>query len=121
MKRISQSILILLVALFIGLHWMVLQSVAWAGMFVDYAADHSLEVAIAKTFDSSNQCEICKIVEAGTQETAPEKLKTKKLDVFSGNNIVRVYPTEALSFAFSERVPELPRTYESTAPPPRRG
>lgn len=121
MKRISQSILVLLMALSIGLHWVVLQSVAWAGMFVDYAADHSFGVAIEKTFDVRNKCEMCKIVEQGTQEESEQLLKPLKLDVFSDAAITTIYPPASLTFAMLDHQQEIQRTDAQALPPPRLG
>mgnify|MGYP006928404676 FL=1 len=70
------------VALSIGLHWVVLQSVAWVGMVVDYSAEYSLTTAIEKTFDGDHKCRICRLVEDGTQadEDSGFTFKPSKLD-----------------------------------------
>lgn len=118
-KRISQFILVLLVALSVGLHWVVLQSVAWTGMFVDYASDHTLAVAIEKTFDGSNKCEICKIVDEGTQEESSELLKIQKLDAFTGPASAAVYPPTVFTFALLDQTRSIHRRTDQAQPPPR--
>jgi hypothetical protein len=74
-KRAAKLALILAVALSLGLHWALLQSVAWTGMFVSYAQHTTLREAITKTFDGKNPCRICKLVREGQQsEKAKESV-----------------------------------------------
>ena len=74
-KRTAKVAVILAVALSIGLHWALLQSVAWTGMFVSFAQQTTLREAFTKTFDGKNPCRICKLVRAGQQsEKAKESL-----------------------------------------------
>ena len=51
-----------------GGHWAVLQSVAWAGMIVEYSKDSSLGAALTKTFGGKAPCKMCRAIEAGTQK-----------------------------------------------------
>lgn len=62
----------------IGLHWNLLQVVAWTGMLVRYAQDASLSEAVEKTFDGEHPCCMCKAIEKGKQ--AERKLPTQKQD-----------------------------------------
>ena len=74
-KRAAKIAIILAVALSLGLHWAVLQSVAWAGMFATYAQQTTLREAFVKTFDGKNPCRICKLVREGQQsEKAKESV-----------------------------------------------
>lgn len=66
-KRAAKVAVILTVALSVGLHWVLLQSVAWTGMFVTFAQQATLQEAFTKTFDGKNPCRICKLVRAGQQ------------------------------------------------------
>lgn len=43
-----------------GGHWIVLQSVAWSRMIVEYAQTAPLERAIGNTFDGQHPCSLCK-------------------------------------------------------------
>jgi hypothetical protein len=87
LKHAPKVILVIAVALSVGLHWVVLQSVAWAGMLVDYSAQHSLSVAFEKTFDGDNKCDLCLLVENGTKGDAENdsdhSLKLSKIDGFN--------------------------------------
>jgi hypothetical protein len=51
-----------------GAHWVVLQSVAWATMLVEYSHDASLTEAVAKTFDGRHPCEMCLTIEGAEKQ-----------------------------------------------------
>lgn len=55
----------LLLVLSLGLHWAVLQTVAWTGMLVSYTRDNGLSRAISMTFDGRHPCALCKVVQQG--------------------------------------------------------
>ena len=71
-KRAAKFAVILAVALSVGLHWVLLQSVAWTGMFVSFAQQTTVREAFTKTFDGKNPCRICKLVREG-QKSETEK------------------------------------------------
>ena len=57
----------------IGLHWGLLQSVAWVGMVVHYSQDGGIGQALVKTFDGRHPCALCKAIAKGRQtEKKPE-------------------------------------------------
>ncbi|MEQ2008463.1 MAG: hypothetical protein ABMA26_16915, partial [Limisphaerales bacterium] len=66
-KRAAKVAVILAVALSIGLHWALLQSVAWTGMFVSFAQQTTFQEAFTKTFSGKNPCRLCKLVREGQQ------------------------------------------------------
>lgn len=76
--------LVLVLALSLGLHWALLQTVAWTGMLVRYAQTDSLAIAVSKTFDGDHPCPLCVAVEQGrAAERQQDKQATKsapKLD-----------------------------------------
>ncbi|MCE9611300.1 MAG: hypothetical protein K8R23_13985 [Chthoniobacter sp.] len=51
-----------------GAHFVVLQSVAWATMLVEYSHDASLVVAVEKTFDGQHPCALCLTVQDGEKQ-----------------------------------------------------
>jgi hypothetical protein len=53
------------VAVTLGGHWLALQSLAWAGMIVDFARHESLVVAVSKTLDGNHPCSLCVTIERG--------------------------------------------------------
>ena len=78
--RFSKSLIAILLIVSLGGHWAFLQSVAWASMVIDYSKDAPLSVAVAKTFDGKNPCNLCHLVKRGQeseQKQEASKVKTK--------------------------------------------
>ena len=99
-KRVAKFAVILAVALSVGLHWVLLQSVAWAGMLVRYSQEGcSLRAAIAKTLDGQHPCQLCKITETGRRSaTSPEApTPVQKLDLFAQDRPVAWSPERCVS------------------------
>ena len=69
----------------LGLHWTLLQTVAWTGMLMTYARQGSFREAVAKTFDGEHPCVLCKVIQKGrAEEKKQEQQQVKpgfKLDV----------------------------------------
>lgn len=67
-----------LVAMFLtlGLHWHLLQSVAWARMLADYSRSASWSEAIGKTFDGKHPCPLCLQIKASRQQEERERQET---------------------------------------------
>lgn len=60
----------------IGGQWVVVQTAAWVGMFVEFSSTGSLEAALGKTFDGKHPCRFCFAVQKGTsEEKTPSSLK----------------------------------------------
>ena len=56
-----------------GGHWMVLQSVAWSAMLVQYSRNANLVSAVEQTFDGKHPCPLCKKIAQGRHdEKKPE-------------------------------------------------
>jgi hypothetical protein len=69
----------------IGGHWGILQTVAWAGMMIDYSKNAPITVAIKRTFSGEAPCRMCHAVEEGRKKerNLPATLKVdKKSDSF---------------------------------------
>lgn len=94
---------VLLLVLTLGLHWALLQTVAWTGMLVSYSRASSLTEAVRKTFDGKHPCCMCKAIESGRkaeQEQSKEKLTPDA-------KIKCVLPTE-IAFIHAPALPEFP-------------
>jgi len=66
MSRLSQILVVAALVVSIGLHWAVLQSVAWVGMAVAYSVEKgSLSEGLSDTFDGDHPCPLCKAVKQG--------------------------------------------------------
>ena len=76
----------------IGLHWPILQSVAWLNMFVSYSQEEGLEQAFVKTFNGKNPCKVCQFVAAGkkAEKKDAKDFLLKKIDLFSESERVAV-------------------------------
>jgi hypothetical protein len=91
--RLSRFAIAAALAFSIGLHWEVLQSVAWVVMIVNYSQDAPLTEALAKTFDGKHPCSLCKQIAHGKQS---EK-KTDSVSV--GKKLEFFYASGAFAFA----------------------
>ncbi len=79
MTRIAKWLVVAALALTLGLHWAVLQSAAWAGMAVTFAQQDSIGVALGKTFNGQNPCQLCKFVEDGKKSTPNDEFSKVSL------------------------------------------
>ena len=98
--RAAKLVLVGLLMVSIGLHWTLLQSVAWAGMFVRYSQEGcSLRTAITKALDGQHPCQLCKITESGRRSaTSPEApTPVQKLDLFAQDRPVAWSPERCVS------------------------
>jgi hypothetical protein len=67
----------------IGLHWLVLQSVAWTTMVVKYSQQQSFGVAICRTFDGDHPCSLCHVVNKGnnSEKKSDVQFVSQKIDM----------------------------------------
>jgi hypothetical protein len=120
-KRAAKLAVILAVALSVGLHWVLLQSVAWTGMFVTFAQQTTLREALTKTFDGKNPCRICKLVREG-QQSEQEKasvLPLVKIESVPGATaFVLLPPVPAVALPELDQLgPQ--RAHSPPSPPPK--
>jgi hypothetical protein len=82
LSRFAHVLLIVALIGTTGMHWAVLQSVAWAKMLSDNARTDTLQVAIEKTFDGKHPCALCKQITKGKQSEKKSEFQTglKKLE-----------------------------------------
>ncbi len=119
--RLPKLLIALALALSIGLHWRVLQVVAWTGMVISYSQDAPLAEAVVKAFDGQHPCTLCKQIAKGkeSEKKSEFKFEVKKLE----------FPLARVAFSFSaptsfrelragdERANLL--THSPPSPPPR--
>src|SRR6266478_3599670 len=65
LRRVSKILLVITLSCSLGLHWAILQSVAWVGMAVTFSQSATLMESLEKTFDGKHPCSLCKIVVEG--------------------------------------------------------
>lgn len=56
---------VLMLVLSLGLHWTLLQTVAWTTMLANNLRTHSVAEAMSDTFDGKHPCCLCKTIAAG--------------------------------------------------------
>ena len=124
LTRLARRALVLLLCLSLGMHWAVLQSVAWTGMLLSFASEGSLTEAVEKTFDGEHPCPLCLAVKEGQQkekdDSKPVATKSvKKFEaVLSSEN--RLVPPSGLEMSFAVFLTPNTRHVEETAKPPPR-
>jgi hypothetical protein len=62
---------VLMVCLSLGMHRGVLQTVAWARMLADFAAERPLLEAVEMTFDGEHPCELCRMAQEKDPASSP--------------------------------------------------
>ena len=119
--RLPKIVLVVALSLSLGLHWALLQSVAWVGMVVSYSQSAPIAEALAKTFDGKHPCKLCKLVDAGKQtEQKQESQKTSaKVEFFFVSSPLMLHaPVLDLLPVFSFRLITT-RGESPPTPPPR--
>nr|AGW45559.1 hypothetical protein [uncultured bacterium Lac161] len=76
--RWSKWLVVLALVIVTGGHWSLLQSAAWVGMAVNYSKCEPIAVALQKTFDGQNPCQLCHFVKEG--KAAEQKRDLQKLE-----------------------------------------
>lgn len=108
-----------------GGHWMVLQTIAWGKMLVDYSKNASLATAISDTFDGEHPCPMCKKIATGKQQekrenqNAPDSGKSVKApDLLCSACPGRAPPPRSAFFAFTPFTPRCASQIDEPPPTP---
>jgi hypothetical protein len=119
--RFGQSLLIVAMFAACGGHWLILQSVAWGGMIVEYSHTDGLSLAVEKTFDGQHPCALCTQIQQGrdTEKKHEAQIVVKKIELFDHRVVAfvpaPVRPSEQTapdvwsSARFEEPAPRPPR------------
>jgi hypothetical protein len=79
LARFSKFLVVVALVATTGLHWAVLQSVAWTTMLASNLRTQSLAEAVTHTFDGRHPCCLCKTIAAtknpGRKPSLPFKSK----------------------------------------------
>jgi hypothetical protein len=123
--RLAQRGIVLLLCLSLGLHWALLQGIAWTGMILSFAREGTVIEAVQKTFDGQHACALCTKVKEG--QTSDQNQPThsgqtlKKIDAVLVEVTRLIAPAgEVISFVVLHEV-MMKRTETPEPPPPRRG
>lgn len=125
LRLLTQRLVVLVVCCTLGLHWALLQGIAWTGMLISFASEGAVIEAVQKTFDGKHGCALCAKVKEGREsdQRPPQQVgqSVKKIDAVLVESTRLIAPA-ANTVTFVElhenpiRRNKLPET-----PPPRRG
>lgn len=123
MRTAIKTTTVLVLVLTLGLHWALLQSVAWTGMIIVYSQENSLRAAISMTFDGEHPCSMCNAIEQGRSEERRQNQQQPDTRL----KLEFPLPTECVALIapeFAEVLPILNRLTDSfllepPTPPPR--
>lgn len=123
--RLAQRGIVLLLCLSLGLHWALLQGIAWTGMILSFAREGTVIEAVQKTFDGQHGCPLCAKVKEGKQSDQKQPGQSgqsaKKMDAVLVAVTRLVAPAgESHSFA-TVSVSATLRIEQPVTPPPRGG
>jgi hypothetical protein len=119
--RVGRVITIFALCCAIGLPWMVLQSVAWTTMVIEYSKRAPLRQAITQTFDGMHPCSLCHAVNTGTNSEKKSDLQSPsaKIDMICAARAICLLPPlrpfefTVTNFSLTER------WHSPPVPPPR--
>jgi len=124
LPRLARRVLVLLLCLSLGMHWAVLQGVAWTGMFLANLNQGTVTEAVEKTFDGEHPCPLCLAVKEGQKQ---EKDDSKPLTAKSVKKFEAVLVAETRLVAPPAQIRSFPwlvsrfegRSERPSMPPPR--
>ena len=123
-RRFAQRVVVVLTCLSLGMHWTVLQGVAWTGMFLANLNEGTVTEAVEKTFDGEHPCPLCLAVKKGQKkekdDSEPSTAKSvKKFEaVLVAETRLVAPPAEIRSFPWLVSRFE-GRSERPSMPPPR--
>jgi hypothetical protein len=68
MRTLITTATVMVLVLTMGLHWALLQTVAWTGMVIAYSQKNPFPDAVSMTFDGEHLCPMCKAIKQGRAE-----------------------------------------------------
>ncbi len=92
--RFSKFLLVGVLAVSLGLHWMALQTVAWTTMLAANLSCENFSTAVSNTFDGKHPCCMCKAIAAG-------KKSEKKKELTPGKTKLEYLPLERSCWLFT--------------------
>ena len=111
----------LMLAIMLGMHWTVLQSVGWVTMLASHSVETTFSNALVKTFDGNHPCKICIAVREGRQSEREQKTITSldRLDWLLTHDALTIFWPSSIDFPSS--VHRAPPSFgrPPPAPPPR--
>lgn len=114
-------ILIAMIIQMTGGHWMLLQTIAWGRMIVDYSHSSSISTALKETFDGEHPCEMCKGIQKAKQTEKKQEAQqvTVKYDFLFEHRDILIVPPAPPALRGSLKGAQALRTEPPSLRPPR--
>jgi hypothetical protein len=123
--RHAQRTVAVLVCLSLGMHWALLQGIAWTGMFISFASEGTVIEAVGKTFDGQHGCVLCQTVKEGQSADDDQPQHTgssmKKIDAVLVKMTKLVNPPAGKMIFADQDEDGIQTRMRPEMPPPRRG
>jgi hypothetical protein len=74
LRALSRLFALIAAVQILGGHWAVLQTLAWTGMLIENVQRKPITEALARTFDGSQPCGLCKVVTEGRKSEEKQDL-----------------------------------------------
>jgi hypothetical protein len=105
----------------VGGHWVLLQSVAWVGMTIEFSRTDPIDKAIQKTLDGQHPCNLCHFVAEGKKSEREAKIvkPATRLDLISTLAFVLPTPAEQPLELVAFAATASDRSDPPPSPPPR--
>ena len=102
--RLGKILLVLALAVTLGAHWALLQTVAWTTMLASNLQAHSISEAVSDTFDGKHPCPLCRAIAAAKKsekksEAVPATAKMEFPPVATKFTFISLEPISAFSLA----------------------
>ena len=125
LPRIARLMVVGAICLSLGMHWALLQGIAWTGMLISFASEGAVIEAVQKTFDGQHGCALCHKVKEGRQSNPEQPQQAgqsmQKINAVLVEITTLVTPAgETISFVPLHEL-LVRRTVLPETPPPRRG
>jgi hypothetical protein len=119
--QLYKLVVILALVFSIGLHWALLQTVAWTGMIISYTQEGTLQEALTKTFDGQHPCALCTQIDQGrkSEKKSDLKINGKQLEFIESRPEMVFSPSISIALVcrYAESSPQF--SLAPPVPPPR--
>src|SRR4051794_30559996 len=128
LQRLAHRFVLVALLIALGLSPVLMQTVAWARMLVDYSRSSTFPTAVAMTFDGDHPCELCQKVQnaqkEGQTDRKPQALhSTREIVFFHEAGVMRMAPLVTMTQAQGREhdlATLITRDQKPPLPPPRR-
>lgn len=128
LQRFAHRLILVVLLIALGLSPVLMQTVAWARMLVEYSRNTTLTAAVEMTFDGEHPCALCRKVQKaqkeGETDHAPQAPPTMRdIVFFHEGSVMRITPMVAMSQPQArghDSATLVTRHQKPPVPPPRR-